>query len=119
MDLSSIVMFHIEAGPAVEALNAMKDQVPVPVMFFPTKQYYVSRGLLSPSEVHTRAVYGQYSVFEGLCALLEGSGLTFHNERTLVMISPERHPGERDALCQDKPNGWGPDFIHPPVANWK
>lgn len=109
--MASMIVFllHIDAGAANETLMLMSKQTNVEVAWDYT--------LLESYDTHP--IQGAYGLFEGWCALLAGSGLTFRYGRGWVFVLPEAHPGELDATCQDKPNGFGPDFIHPPVADWK
>lgn len=109
MDPALIVYLHIEAGVAEHTLGALAASTDLSIMF--------PGGLFD--DAPTRAVNGRYGVFEAWCALLEGSGLTFQIDGRWVHVRREVHPAERDALCQDKPTGWGPDFIRLPVADWK
>jgi hypothetical protein len=107
MDIASlIVVLHIDAGTAATTLKLMQGQTGVDTVW-------------STEQAHTHAVHGRYSVFEGWCALLEGSGLIFDIGPNIVLVRPEEYRGERNAECQDKPNGFGPGFVHPPVADWK
>lgn len=106
-----VFFMHIDAGPADKTLQLMAAQTNVDTLYdHETAPAYL-----------THAVRGTYGLFEGWCAFLEGSDLTFtySADMNYVSVEHEAHPGDRDALCQDKPNGWGPDFIHPPVADWK
>lgn len=106
-DLALIVSLHIAAGPARTGLEQLIQQANVELVWGDIET------------AHTRAVDGRYSVFDGLCALLAGSGLTFHAAALGTITVFHQPPGEPDVQCQDTANGFGPDFIEPPVADWK
>lgn len=108
MDFSLIVVIHLQAGIASDTFNQMLAQAPTSIVWNPD-------ALVS---VPTPAVDGVYSTYAAWCALLKGTGLTLLRVGQIYEIYPEKHPGEYDAVCR-KPNGWGPDFIHPPVADWR
>lgn len=107
--LDMIVFVHIDAGSANVTLGLMGQQFNAQVAW--------NYDLLEPYNTH--AIEGSYGLFEGMCALLAGSGLTFTIAPRMISVVPQAHPGDLDTQCQDKPNGFGPDFIHPPVADWK
>jgi hypothetical protein len=111
MALSALIVYlNIDSGPAYDTTWSMWQQTKV-----------ASWGWNDDFHVTTHAVHGRYTLLEGWCTLLEDSGLTFHidEKRRRVHVWRETVPGERDELCQDKPNGFGPGFIHPPQADWK
>lgn len=111
MDLSLIVSLHLESGPAARALVELGRQSNVDVFWMGDE--------IPPLQIP--AVNGLYSIADGWCAALKGTGLIWERSPTAWNHGLSvRHalPGEYEKLCQF-PIGWGPDFIHPPTADWK
>lgn len=110
MDLSLIVSLHLEAGPAWQTLTSLGRQTD-------TQVYWAGDDdVRTIDTLRTPAVHGRYSVADAWCAALKGTGLTWEISVNSLSIRPAR-PGEYEAQCQARV-GWGPDFVHPPQANW-
>lgn len=110
MDLSVIVALHIDAGPAELFFKSLCDQTDVASCVWEREEV---------KHINIPAMHGDYFVWTAWCVALKGTGLTW--DPTIapeyIVVRPAR-PGEYEAQCP-VPNGWGPDFIHPPPADWR
>ena len=113
MDLSVIVALHIDAGPADPGLKSLCEQTGVPSCVWEREEV---------KHINFPAMQGDYFVWAAWCVALKGTGLTW--DPTIapeyIVVRPVRpaSPGEYEAQCP-VPNGWGPDFIDPPKADWR
>lgn len=112
----ALVLFtiNVKAGLIVDQARELARQLDMSVAFSFTELEHDR----SP------AVFGVYDRTEAWCAFLKGTRLTFELHRgpppqIVASITPEVDSGDRDQLCNARPTGWGPPWIHPPQADWK
>lgn len=110
MDLSVIVAIHIDAGPAEPFLKSLCEQTDVPSCIWEPG---------SLDHINIPAMQGYYSASGAWCEALKGTGFIWDTSIApdYIVVKSAR-PGEWEAECP-VPNGWGPDFIHPPQADWR
>jgi hypothetical protein len=117
MMMAALLIFaiHIPAGPANETLTELSLQTDIDTSWHMTQLIAVT----------TPAIEGRYGLYEAWCAILKGTGFTFTirlskiEHSPILDVDPERYPGEHAKNCSDKHEGWGPQWIHPPVADWQ
>lgn len=110
MDLSVIVAIHIDAAPAESFLKSLCEQTDVASCVWEREDF---------EHINIPAMQGYYYVSGAWCEALKGTGFIWDIRiaPNYIVVRPAR-PGEYEAQCPVT-NGWGPDFIHPPQADWR